>query len=171
MPFEIRTACVQDIERVFALERAIPEAPHWSRDEYAGLVGEDAPGAASRCLLVAEAVDNDGTGYLAGFAVGKVIAMGTDSVGELESVVVAEDARRIGVGQALCEGIVGWCRNRRAQKVELEVRSKNYSAKRLYVRLGFVEEGLRRGYYQNPIDDAVLMRLHLEDASNGSIQR
>jgi ribosomal-protein-alanine N-acetyltransferase len=89
--------------------------------------------------------------------------MDTDSVGELESVVVAEDARRMGLGRALCKGILGWCRDRGVREIELEVRSRNYSAKRLYTSLGFVEEGLRRGYYRDPIDDAALMRIHFEE--------
>jgi ribosomal-protein-alanine N-acetyltransferase len=160
--FKVRAATMRDIERVFALERAIPEAPHWSREEYAGLVGKDAAAAVSRCVLVVEAVENSGEEDLVGFAIGKVIAMGTDCVGELESVVVAENARRMGLGRALCKGILEWCRGKGAEDVELEVRSKNLSAKRLYASLGFVEEGLRRGYYRDPFDDAVLMRAHLK---------
>lgn len=162
MQFKIRIASTQDVEAVFALERAVSEAPHWSGEEYVALVEGDATGSVSRCLLVAEAVEDADAGNLAGFAVGKVIAVGKDSVGELESVVVAENARRMGLGRALCEGIVEWCRDRGAQGVELEVRSRNYSAKRLYAGLGFVEEGLRRGYYRDPMDDAVLMRIHLD---------
>ena len=163
MRFRIRTATAGDVELLFSLERSVAEAPHWSREEYAALAGGDATGALTRCLLVAEAVEDAGTGSLAGFAVGKVIAMDTDSVGELESVVVAEDARRMGLGRALCEEIGKWCQDRGAREIELEVRSRNYSAKSLYASLGFVEEGLRRRYYRDPIDDAVLMRIHFED--------
>jgi ribosomal-protein-alanine N-acetyltransferase len=159
--FKIRIATVRDVEPVFALERAIPGAPHWSREEYARLVGKDAAGPVSRCVLVVEAVENSDAGNLVGFAIGKLVAMGTDCVGELESVVVAENARRMGLGRALCEGILAWCRDNGAEDVELEVRSKNLSAKRLYASLGFVEEGQRRGYYRDPFDDAVLMRAHL----------
>ena len=39
----------------------------------------------------------------------------------------------------------------------LEVRESNLSARRLYERLGFYTDGLRKGYYTDPDEDAVLM--------------
>ena len=41
--------------------------------------------------------------------------------------------------------------------VHLEVRAGNYVAVRLYERLGFVKDGIRKGYYTDPVEDAVLM--------------
>ena len=41
----------------------------------------------------------------------------------------------------------------------LEVRAGNEAAKTLYDRFGFVENGIRKGYYDNPKEDAVLMVL------------
>ena len=95
-----------------------------------------------------------------GFAVGKVI--GQDEVsGELESVAVAVDRRREGAGRALCEAVIAWCRGQRASKVQLEVRSANAGAIRLYEKLGFVRIAIRKGYYREPADDANLMKLEL----------
>ena len=74
------------------------EAPHWGEAEYAAIVAMGM-GGVRRCLLVAEV-----EGGLVGFAVGKVIGMGTESVAELESVAVEVAARRIGVGQGACAG-------------------------------------------------------------------
>jgi hypothetical protein len=68
--FRIRTATARDVELLFSLERSVAEAPHWSREEYAALAEGDATGALTRCLLVAEAVEDAGSGSLAGFAVG-----------------------------------------------------------------------------------------------------
>lgn len=163
----IRTAGEFDLDEIFALERAVAEAPHWTLEDYAALIRPDRAGAVRRCLLVAEAVGDEGVMHFVGFAIGKVIEMGEDSVGELESVVVAEGARRMGVGRALCGGVLKWCRERGAGTVGLEVRSRNNSARRLYVSLGFVEEGVRRNYYRDPSDDAVLMRLEVPRHSPG----
>lgn len=159
MEFLIRTGGESDLDEIFALERAVSEAPHWSREEYVALIGPDSAGAVRRCVLVAEGVDGEGVVRLVGFAVGRAIEIGGDSVGELESVAVKEDSRRMGVGRALCKKVLEWCRDRGVGMVELEVRSRNKSARALYAALGFVEEGLRKGYYREPTDDAVLMRL------------
>lgn len=161
MDFLIRTGGEPDLEGIFALERAVPEAPHWAREDYAALIRPDSVGAVRRCVLVAEGLDDEGVVRLVGFAVGKLVEMSGDSVGELECVVVAEDARRMGVGRALSKKVLDWCRNGRVSTVELEVRSRNKSARALYAALGFVEEGLRKGYYRDPSDDAVLMRLDI----------
>lgn len=168
MRFRIRSATAQDVERVFALERSVAEAPHWSREDYVAMVERSEAGPLWRCLVVAEDVVHEGFVALSGFAVGKVIEMSTGSVGELESVVVAEHARRMGLGRRLGEGVLEWCRGRGARAVELEVRSQNDSARSLYQAIGFVQEGLRRGYYRDPADDAVLMRIALDRDSTAT---
>lgn len=150
----MRQARASDLEAVVALERSVADAPHWMAAEYEA-IGADAGDALRRCLLVAEQFE----GVLAGFAVGKVIGAGPDAVAELESVVVAAKVRRAGIGRALCEEVIRWCRAAGATSVELEVRSANAGAIALYRDMGFVEEGRRRGYYRSPEDDAVLMRI------------
>jgi [ribosomal protein S18]-alanine N-acetyltransferase len=152
----IRAALAGDVERVVALERTTAEAPHWPEGEYRRLIGPQGPEAAVRsCFFVAE-VEGDLEG-LAGFAVGRVVS----GVGELESVAVDVRARRRGVGRRLCDAVVEWCRDEGAVAVELEVRDGGEAARRLYVGMGFQETGRRRGYYRNPVDDAVLMKLRL----------
>lgn len=160
MEFSIRQARKEDMGEIFALERRVAEAPHWTLEEYAAIPEAGEGGAVRRCLLVAEGTDVPARG-LVGFAVGKVVGIGDASFGELESVVVAEEARRQGLGWALCERVLAWCRAEGADTVELEVRSLNESALELYRRLGFVEQGVRRGYYRAPADDALLMRVRL----------
>jgi ribosomal-protein-alanine N-acetyltransferase len=147
----IRAARREDVEAVVALERGVAEAPHWAEREYVGMVERAPGGAVRRCLLVAERGD-----ALVGFAVGKVV-VGVG--GELESVAVAAGARRAGVGRALCEAVIAWCRGEAAWEVELEVRSASRGAIALYESLGFVAVGMRKGYYREPSDDAVLMLL------------
>jgi len=149
----IRAGRVEDLRAVVALERGVEEAPHWGEAEYAAMVGEQ-EGGVVRCLLVAQRGDD-----VAGFAVGKVIEAA--GLGELESVVVEQGARRLGVGRALCDAVIRWCSEEGADAVELEVRSANGAARGLYESLGFHEVGVRRRYYREPVDDALLIRREL----------
>ena len=151
--FHIRLAGAEDLAGVVALELATPEAPHWAEAEYAAIVGESL-GGVRRCLFVA--LDED---RLFGFAVGKVPGAGLEA--ELESVAVSVDARRLGVGGALCAAVIEWCRGQGAGAVELEVRASSGGAIALYTGMGWVEVGRRRAYYRDPADDALLMRLEL----------
>ena len=155
--WRVRVGGPEDLEAVIALERQIPEAPHWSAMDYAAIFGGGGvAGGAQRRLFVAE-----GERGVLGFAVGEVVGgtgSGSEAWGELESVGVEPGARRCGVGRALCEAVLAWCRNLHVAHVELEVRSKSTGAIRLYESLGFRSVGSRFGYYSQPADDAVLMR-------------
>jgi ribosomal-protein-alanine N-acetyltransferase len=145
----VREAGAADLAGVLALERDVAEAPHWAEGVYREIVsGSGIP----RRLFVAEA-----EGLLLGFAVGVV----TGDSAELESVAVRGDARRRGVGRALCDAVAEWCRSQGATALELEVRAASAEAMALYEGLGFVSVGRRREYYREPVDDAVLMRLKL----------
>ena len=107
--------------------------------------------------MIAEAEER----RLLGFAVGKVVGSGLEWVGEIESVAVDGAARRRGMGRSLCEAVIAWCRRQGARAVELEVRAGSVGAIALYGRLGFVSVGKRKGYYWEPVEDALLMKLEL----------
>jgi [ribosomal protein S18]-alanine N-acetyltransferase len=156
--FGVRFATAADLAEVVALERGVAEAPHWAEGEYAAIVAETegAEGAVRRCFFVAET-----PGQLLGFAVGKVIGSGRGGIGELESVVVAAEARRGGVGRALCTAVVAWGKGLGATALELEVRVGSAGAIALYTGLGFVASGRRGWYYREPAEDALMMRLDL----------
>ena len=159
----VRVAEAGDVADVLALERGIAEAPHWAEGEYAAMLdGEEAGGALRRCFFVAEA-----EGRLLGFAVGKVIGSDEEAVAELESVAVEAAARRSGIGKELCVAVADWCRARGAAALELEVRAGSAGAIALYEGLGFVVAGRRVGYYREPAEDALLMRLDLRDGKPG----
>jgi [ribosomal protein S18]-alanine N-acetyltransferase len=166
--FSVRVGSAADLEAVVTLERAVVEAPHWGEAEYAAMVAQQGGGVRRR-LFIAELEDR-----LVGFSVGKVIGAAPECVGELESVVVDGGARRCGVGMALCEAMVKWCRSEGAAEMELEVRAGSAGAIALYDGLGFVAVGRRRGYYPGvygpghglgralgQAEDALLMRLEL----------
>ena len=155
--FEIRSAGQPDLEDIFALERATPTAPHWPNGAYRAILAAEIF-TPRRCLLVASTQGRPG---VLGFAVGVVHPAG-DS--ELESVAVSESSRRRGIGSALCSAVIEWCRQQGARELLLEVRASSTGAIALYKRLGFDPVGSRPRYYQQPVDDAVVMRrlLHAE---------
>ncbi len=145
--WEIRKAKQVDLAEILLLERESPTAPHWSAGEYAALLQ---PGeSVRRCLFVA--VQTVGLG---GFSVGSVV--GSDA--ELESVVVHDSLRRQGLGSSLCRAMMEWSQREGAAAISLEVRAASPWALRLYGGLGFVATGRRPRYYQDPTDDAIVMR-------------
>jgi ribosomal-protein-alanine N-acetyltransferase len=83
-------------------------------------------------------------------------------IAELESVVVSANARRAGIGRALCLAVLDWCRAQCATEVVLEVRAASAAAVALYAGLGFTLAARRPRYYRDPDDDALLLRLPLQ---------
>ncbi|MBO9470351.1 ribosomal protein S18-alanine N-acetyltransferase [Endozoicomonas sp. G2_2] len=87
------------------------------------------------------------------------------AVGEAHvlNLCVAPDARGHGVADRLLEALIGQAEAERAERVLLEVRPSNKSARRLYKRCGFERIATRPGYYPAPDgrEDALLLALDL----------
>jgi ribosomal-protein-alanine N-acetyltransferase len=73
------------------------------------------------------------------------------------SIASASDHRHKGVGEALLIGIIEMARKHRARIVTLEVRISNTVAQNLYLKYGFKGTGIRKGYYLDNAEDAVIM--------------
>jgi len=146
-----------DIDAVLALEQQISTAPHWNRTAYESCTKASDASALQRAGFVAVA-----EGTLLGFSIGKLVV----GIGELESVAVAENLRGRGIGRALVSAVVDWARNNAAERVDLEVRASNSGAIKLYEQAGFLHEGVRSGYYDNPKEDAVLMTILFSSGGN-----
>jgi ribosomal-protein-alanine N-acetyltransferase len=80
---------------------------------------------------------------------------------EILNIEVEPHRRRRGIGAALLQAAIRRCRQAGVSRLFLEVRESNYAAIRLYQRAGFERVGRRKGYYQNPVEDAVLFSLTL----------
>lgn len=83
---------------------------------------------------------------------------------ELQSIAVDPSARRRGIGAALLEGLVDWAREAGYRTLHLEVRAGNSPALSLYRHFGFVQVGLRRAYYQDNGEDALLLTREIQRA-------
>lgn len=77
--------------------------------------------------------------------------------GEIQRIAVLPEYRRLGVGRKMMEAMVNYAMAERAYGISLEVRESNQAARRLYESFGFSAEAVRKGYYRNPSEDAVIM--------------
>ncbi|MBS6956588.1 MAG: ribosomal protein S18-alanine N-acetyltransferase [Enterocloster asparagiformis] len=77
--------------------------------------------------------------------------------GEIQRIAVDPAFRRQGIARKLMESMAAVARMKGAREVALEVRESNESARKLYESYGFRQEAVRRGYYRNPPEDAIIM--------------
>lgn len=81
---------------------------------------------------------------------------------DMMNVAVHPDYRRQGIAEQLCLALVEALKEKGNHCLTLEVRSSNEPAKALYEKLGFGQIGLRKNYYRNPREDALILRKEWE---------
>jgi [ribosomal protein S18]-alanine N-acetyltransferase len=133
------------LAEVAELERLVFDTDPWSAE----LFWSELAQRASRCYIIA-VVGTRIVGY-AGLAV-------HDDEAFIQTVGVVPEARGRKVGTRLMVALLREARRRGARSCGLEVRTDNLAARALYSRLGFVDIGVRRGYYQPSGGDAYVMR-------------
>ena len=74
------------------------------------------------------------------------------------NLAVSPDYRRGGLGELLVDTLIVRLREKGNHCLTLEVRISNAPAISLYVKLGFSQVGLRKNYYRNPREDALILR-------------
>ena len=77
---------------------------------------------------------------------------------DMMNIAVDPQYRRQGIAQALVEELVKCLARKGSRCLTLEVRTSNAGAIALYEKLGFVQVGLRKNYYRNPREDAMILR-------------
>lgn len=77
--------------------------------------------------------------------------------GNITNVVIRADHRRKGYGERMLEKLMADGKAIGIENYTLEVRKSNDAAIRMYEKLGFVSEGIRPGFYEKPVEDAVIM--------------
>lgn len=150
MSTPLRPATAADIPAMMALEQQSPAAAHWSRRQYeTSFDPADLSPAPTHFILVAEAGDPPAiTAFL--------VSHHIDAEWELENIVVTETARRRGVATLLLNELISHARAGDGRAIFLEVRESNLSARALYKKLGFHEQGLRKNYYSQPLENALI---------------
>lgn len=77
--------------------------------------------------------------------------------GHITNVAVSPEHRRKHIGSAMLDVMIDVCKEAGIEQMTLEVRAGNEPAKALYQSKGFKEAGLRKGYYQDNGEDAIIM--------------
>lgn len=95
--------------------------------------------------------------WLSETLVGYVICYCVSDEAEIARIAVGRSFRRQGVATMLLEELKDICLKRQSEKILLDVRKSNEAAAGFYEKCGFTRDGLRKNYYREPTEDAVLM--------------
>jgi len=144
---------------MIALERATPHAAHWSEEQYRALFSAGKREWQEVVLVAEGTLDRTSReGHSAETSLGFLAARKVGPEWELENIVVAASARRMGIGKRLLGALLAEAAKTNKAAVFLEVRESNAAACSLYEKAGFHEAGRRNSYYKAPPEDAILYR-------------
>ena len=158
MSWQLRRATVDDLDAIMTLETALFENDAWSP---AMMRGE----LADKHSYYLVAFPPSDPGRIDGYAGLRAPLRQTQA--DIQTIGVAESARRRGLGRVLMLRLVDEARDRGAAEVFLEVRADNAGARSLYEALGFEQLAVRPKYYQPDGVDAVVMRLSIQTPRAG----
>ena len=139
---EIRQLQLRDLTAIEEIERSAYPTP-WSRSMFAGELSKPS----SVCLGAFE--ERSLLGYL--------ITSRYVDAWHVMNVAVAPDRQRMGIASALLGRLFELTASDDRRGYTLEVRVSNTAAIALYERLGFEPRGVRRGYYTDNREDALIM--------------
>jgi [ribosomal protein S18]-alanine N-acetyltransferase len=139
---DIRALTLGDLSAIEDIERNSYDTP-WSRSMFAGELAKPA----SLCFGAFEGE------LLAGYL---IVSRYVDAW-HIMNIAVSPDFRRRGIATALLERLFELTDDRSRRGYTLEVRVSNDGAISLYGRLGFTARGIRRGYYTDNREDALIM--------------
>ncbi len=140
----------EHIPGVFQLDQKSFSLP-WSERSYLFEIRENK----TSIPLVAIQTNDGKLEHLAGF----IVVWTIEDEAHIGTVAVDNELRRQGIAQKLITAALQEARERGAEKVFLEVRAGNLPARTLYRKLGFVDFDLRKKYYCDNQEDAIIMLL------------
>jgi len=162
MTVVIGPATLADVSEIETIEESVFSDP-WSANSFRALPGD--PRVLFACARSGVG-DGDSAGPGPGAAatgagrgvLGYVVAIFAADEGEIGNLAVAPAAQGQGIGGRLLDAVLAEAERRGCVVLYLEVRESNAAARQLYASRGFKEAGRRRGYYQRPVEDALLLR-------------
>lgn len=140
----IRAANKGDVDRMTELDAICFSSP-WSRASFESELTTN-PLA---WYLIAETQEGQMVGYAGLWAI--------EGEGHITNVAVHPDYRRKHLGSILVEQLIETTRCEGLKQYTLEVRVSNQAAISLYEKFGFREAGIRKGYYEDNNEDAMIM--------------
>ena len=147
--FRLRPMILPDLPEVLAIERRSFPNP-WPESTFRG---ELQNAGISHPLAVVES----GTGAIIGYLIYWKIA----DEAQVNNVAVHPDFRNRRIGEEILREVLATLIREEVRLVTLEVRRSNAPARRLYEKLGFKVMGIRKAYYSNPVEDALVLGLTL----------
>lgn len=140
--FIVRKMTSQDIDEVMQIEKQSFTLP-WSRESYLGELKNK-----FATYLVC-----DCEGEIAGY--GGIWVVFEEA--HITNVAVGTSSRQAGIGNTLMEELEKVAREKKAQRILLEVRPSNQAALKMYHNLNYLPTGLRKQYYSDNNEDAIIM--------------
>ena len=137
----LRRMTEADLDRVADMEKAVFSMP-WSRESF-----QESLGQSYSHFFIAE--EDTLLGYCG------IHNLGGD--GEITNVAVDEEARGNGIATQMLIYAMEEMTKEGVEAFTLEVRVSNAPAIRLYEKLGFENKGIRKNFYENPVEDAMIM--------------
>ena len=139
---EIRIAKEQEIEEIARLEQEIFPDP-WSLTALRDTWNQ------KQAQILGAWLDGQMAGYV-------IVYFAADE-SEIARIAVDEKFRRQGVAGALLDEMERVLAGKGIVRLMLDVRKSNAAALRFYLSRGFKEDGVRKNFYTNPIEDAILI--------------
>ena len=143
MSYTVRRMTIEDVPQVHAIELSTFPMP-WSEQSF---IDEMTKNVCARYMVAEE------NGLILAFAGAWLIF----DEGHITNIAVAEEHRGRGIGRAVTEALKQYAANMGVQYMTLEVRRSNLVAQSMYKKLGFIELGYRKRYYEDNGEDALLM--------------
>lgn len=150
MTWQLRRADTGDLEGIMLLETSIFGTDAWSRATMLAELGN------VHCWYLV-AFRPETPGRIDAYA--GLLAPRVAKEADIQTIAVAPEARRAGLGRTIMLTLVGEAVKRGAEEVFLEVRADNPAAQELYRSLGFEQIAIREKYYQPDGVDALVLRL------------
>ncbi|HKM04337.1 MAG TPA: ribosomal protein S18-alanine N-acetyltransferase [Lachnospiraceae bacterium] len=139
---QIRKIQEKDLDQVSLLEKDSFSMP-WSKNDFINVIEKE-----DILYLVVE--EN-------GIIIGNCGVRNIVGEGEITNVVIKKDIRNQGLGFAMLQELLVQGQEMGIKTFTLEVREGNKAAICVYKKLGFVIEGIRKGFYSKPVENAVIM--------------
>ena len=144
MKIEVRDLCTADLDDVCRIEESSFSMP-WKREDFQDLI--DSSNSIYLVILAGDRVVGAAGYTFNGFE------------GYINNVVIDIDYRGQGLGGVLMKELLTVGRKNGVHEFTLEVRVSNIPAIKLYESLGFKSEGVRKNFYERPVEDAEVMWL------------
>lgn len=140
---EFALMSMEDIDDVMVVENLSFPVP-WSREAFIGEISGNA-----FAVYIAAKCEGKVVGYA---GMWKIF-----DEGHITNIAVHPEYRRNGIGARLVEQLIASARERGIKRMTLEVRKSNIAARNLYEKFGFTAAGIRKEYYSDTREDAVIM--------------